>query len=308
MGKAVRTQYLDPERLTGSPPSQLWNKHLLTVDRSKELPKLQQNLAFWRRKKRIAITILLVLIVLVAGTVVGVVVAVSKKHHVDQSSPSGAPSSANASSPTGSTPFPTSSSSSAPGSISTGQPIPSTLATTFKSASWIWQGTQARINIPSGDWAFRKTLPTSASPAKLAAVLLAVNNSFILYHNGQLIAASSTTDGCEWEIATAIQVNLDPNSNVFAIQAHNSPPEDPDIPGGTAAGLLVTIQISYADGTTASISSDATWRVTQPVPDGFQSPLFDDTQWPSATILGTYGCSPWDDTVVTPLSLNVTTR
>ncbi|KAF8891027.1 hypothetical protein BD779DRAFT_223403 [Infundibulicybe gibba] len=300
MFETAKTQYSDPERSTVSSSTQIWNTHLLTVDRSKELPKLRQNLAFWRRNKRNVIIIIFILIALTAGAVVGVVVAVSKKHHVDQSSPSSAPPSAHSSSPVGSVSPPTSSSSSAPAPISTHQPLPPTLATTFRSATWIWQGAQARINIPSGDWAFRKTLPTSAAPATRAAVMLAVDNSFILYHNGRLIAASPNTDGPEWEFATAIQVNLDPNSNVFAIQAHNSPPSDADINGVTAAGLLASIQITYADNTTATVSSDATWRVTQPVPDGFQSPSFDDSQWPSATILGTYGCTPWDDTVMTP--------
>ncbi|KAF8891031.1 hypothetical protein BD779DRAFT_223526 [Infundibulicybe gibba] len=305
MVKTAKIQYPDPERLTGPSSSRIWNTHLLTVDRSKELPK---NPAFWREKKRTVITILLVLIVLVAGIIVGVVVAVSKIHHADKPPPSSALSPANSSSPTGSTPPSTSSSSSALGPISTRQPLPPTFATTFKSAAWIWQGAQARINIQSGDWAFRKTLPTSASPATQAAIMLVADNSFILYHNGQLIAASPDTNGPEWEFATAIQVDLDPDFNVFAIQAHNSPPEDPNIPGGTAAGLLVTIQISYADGTTASISSDSTWRVAQPVPNGFQSPSFNDTQWESATILGNYGCSPWEDTIVIPPGFNITTR
>ncbi|KAF8891024.1 hypothetical protein BD779DRAFT_1671144 [Infundibulicybe gibba] len=292
MDKTVKIRYSDPERLTESPPSQLWNKHLLTVDRSKELPKLRQNPAFWRGNKRIAIIILLVLVALVAGTIVGVVAAVSKKRHTDQPSSSA-----------GSIPPLTSSSSSTPGPISTGQSIPSTLATAFQSSSWIWLGATLAVE-PAGNWAFRKTLPTSTTPAKEAVVLLTVDNSFVLYHNGQSIASAIST---HWQSVTAVHVNLDPNSNVFAIQARNDP-SNTDASAGSYAGLLASIQISYADGNTTTISSDATWRVTHPVPDGFQSPSFDDAQWQSASMLVKFGSYPWSDQVVIPQGFNFIAR
>ncbi|KAF8891022.1 hypothetical protein BD779DRAFT_1469104 [Infundibulicybe gibba] len=153
--------------------------------------------------------------------------------------------------------------------IPTPQPIPATLAAAFRSSSWIWQDPQALMGVPSGNWAFRKTLPASTVPAKEAIVLL-------------------TKLDLGMENGEAVQIDLDPNSNVFAVQARNSRfGADPN--GNSSAGLLASIQISYADGTTTTISSDDTWRVTQPVPDGFQSPSFDDTQWQFAVTLVNYG-------------------
>ncbi|KAF8891033.1 hypothetical protein BD779DRAFT_1515893 [Infundibulicybe gibba] len=301
-----KTQYSDSERSIGS-SSQVWNTHLLTVDRSKELPKLRQNPAFWRRKRRNIIIIILVITALVAGIVAGVTIAVSKKHHTSQSLPSSAPSSANSSSSPISSVLPSispSSSSSAPGPIPSRQPVPATLAAAFQSSFWIWQGAQALTGVQSGDWAFRKTLPTSTAPAREAVALLTADNSFQLYHNDQLVAESSPLG---WEMATAVHVNLDPSSNVFAIQAHNFN-ADADPNGNSSAGLLASIQISYADGATAIISSDNTWRVTQPIPDGFQSPSFNDTQWQFATTLVKYGFGPWGTQVTIPLGYNITAR
>ncbi|KAF8891030.1 hypothetical protein BD779DRAFT_1469113 [Infundibulicybe gibba] len=56
-----------------------------------------------------------------------------------------------------------------------------------------------------------------------AVALLTVGNGFILYHNSQLIAANVNTGKFGWQNPTAVRVNLDPNSNVFAILAYNSP-------------------------------------------------------------------------------------
>ncbi|KAF8891020.1 hypothetical protein BD779DRAFT_1387952, partial [Infundibulicybe gibba] len=168
----------------------------------------------------------------------------------------------------------------------------------FQSSSWIWQDAQGPTGVPGGNWAFRKTLPISTAPAREAIALLTVDNGFQLYHNGQFIAENSTLG---WQMATAVHVSLDPNSNVFAIQAHNSPSRT-DSNANSAAGLLASIQILYTDGTTTTISSDATWRVTQPVPDGFQSPSFNDAQWQSAIVAAAYGSGPWGYIVIPPQS------
>ncbi|KAF8891023.1 hypothetical protein BD779DRAFT_1799341 [Infundibulicybe gibba] len=149
-----------------------------------------------------------------------------------------------------------------PSPSSASAPAQTTLTATFRSSSWIWLGAILAVE-PAGDWVFQKTLPISTAPAKEAAILLTVDDT-----NANL---------AKWQNATAVRGNLDPNSNAFAVQAHNSP-SDTDASAGSYAGLLASIQISYADGNTTTISSDATWRVTQPIPDGFQSPSFDDAQ------------------------------
>ncbi|KAF8891029.1 hypothetical protein BD779DRAFT_1784893 [Infundibulicybe gibba] len=281
MDRETYLPYSDPEKFTAS---------LALSDQGKELPRPCQNPAFWRGKKRIFITVTIVLAAFVAGIVIGVVVSTTRKHDPGQPPLPASSFSVESASPSTSAPAPISSFQPIPSP----QPVPTTLATAFKSSSWIWQGAQALIGVPSGDWAFRKTLPTSTAPAKEAIALLTVDDAFQLYHNGQLIAENSTLG---WQMATAVHINLDPNFNVFAIQAHNSPlSADPN--ENTPAGLLASIQISYADGSTTTISSDDTWRVIQPIPDEFESTSFDDTLWQSAAAMATYGSGPWGNIAI----------
>ncbi|KAF8891018.1 hypothetical protein BD779DRAFT_223256 [Infundibulicybe gibba] len=311
MGTEVHLQYTRPEKPVGSTSpssSQVWDKNLLAANRAKELPALESP-SFWRRKKVVAIGIGILIFVLVAALVVGLVVGLTgKKHHVDQASTtSGTAPLASSPIPTASTALaPSSSSSSAPTPIATQQPVPATLATAFQSSSWIWLGAQALTGVPAGDWAFRKTLPTSTAPAREAVALLTADNGFLLYHNGQLIAAdTNTVEG--WKLATAVHVDLDPSSNVFAIQARNFP-SDTDPNGNSSAGLLASVQITYADGSTAIMSTDASWHAAQPVPGGFQAASFDDSKWQSAAVLAKYGDGPWAAQVAIPQSYNITAR
>ncbi|KAF8891035.1 hypothetical protein BD779DRAFT_1799348 [Infundibulicybe gibba] len=283
-----------------------------------------------RRVKKPTIIVIAAVLGLLAliGAVVGVVVGVSPKTS-DTTNSSNAtsttilPHPASPHIPPPTITFPISSATSAPPLFSTSSlpstlstsstssvsPVPSasvpelppvrvtnSLAAAFASSSWIWMGIQALISAPAGDWAFRISLPTSTAPATTAVILLAVDDAFALYHNGQLIA-NSTILQLNWKLAMAFQVSLDPDSNVFAIHTQNFQ---------RYAGLLSSIQISYADGFTTIISSDSTWRVTQPVPDGFESPSFDDSQWAPATVLAEYGSLPWFSrvTLVNDLSLS----
>ncbi|KAF8891017.1 hypothetical protein BD779DRAFT_1784883 [Infundibulicybe gibba] len=187
----------------------------------------------------------ILIFVLVAGLVVGLVVGLAgRNRHVNQPSTTSGPTASSTAL------VPPSSSSSAPTPIATQQPVPATLTAAFQSSSWIWQSAQALTGVPAGDWAFRKTLPTSTAPAREAVALLTADNGFLLYHNGQLIAAdTNTVEG--WKLATAVHINLDPSSNVFAIQASNLP-SNIDTKAGSPAGLLASVQITYADGSTPS--------------------------------------------------------
>ncbi|KAF8874980.1 hypothetical protein BD779DRAFT_1678465 [Infundibulicybe gibba] len=290
MAKTAKTpEYSDPERLMPTIPSssRIRNIHLLTVDRSKELPELRQNPAFWRRKKHIII-IVLVVIALVGGVTVGVAVG-TRPHRTQDVTTASSISSATSSSPTSSV-SPTSPVPLAP----SGSPplrVPTALKTEFLNSSWIWMGSQALTGIPAGDWAFRVSLPTSSAPATKAIILLTVDDYFVLYHNGQLVA-NSTSQNLYWRLATAFPINLDPGSNVLAIRARNAVQ--------SIAGLLSSIQISYADGSITTIPSDSAWRVTQPVPDGFESLSFDDSQWAPATVLVKFGSEPWSNQVELP--------
>ncbi|KAJ7731773.1 hypothetical protein B0H16DRAFT_1427336 [Mycena metata] len=51
--------------------------------------------------------------------------------------------------------------------------------------------------------------------------------------------------------------------------------------------------VTYQDDTTDVIVTDSSWLVDDSVPVDFAQLSFDDSQWPSATVLGAYGTGPW---------------
>lgn len=181
-----------------------------------------------------------------------------------------------------------------------GKPSPSTLVSTFNAASWIWTKETEFPNAPPGDRAFRKTYATpSGKVATSAEVLITADDLFDLYLNGQLVgSASNATDS--WKSAEIFNVNLSSDSNLFAVRGTNRPA----VGGGDGpAGLIAAIQITFVDGTSSFISTDSTWLATNTVPDNFQSPSFNDSQWAAATIEATYGSGVWGSQVVLPFSL-----
>ncbi|KAJ6452264.1 hypothetical protein C8R45DRAFT_1123938, partial [Mycena sanguinolenta] len=54
----------------------------------------------------------------------------------------------------------------------------------------------------------------------------------------------------------------------------------------------------YSDGTKDTLVTDSSWRVKSGIPLGFEKPSFDDTTWPVATVVGSYGVGVWDTVLV----------
>ncbi|KAF9530982.1 bacterial alpha-L-rhamnosidase-domain-containing protein [Crepidotus variabilis] len=160
---------------------------------------------------------------------------------------------------------------------------------TFDGATWIWTSdTQTNPpNAPAGPRAFRKTFVTpTGKKAVSATVLLTADDAFTLYANGASVGSSPATVDT-WKSGQIFTINtLNSNSNLFAIGASNT---------GDAAGVLATIQITFDDGTNSTIHSDSSWRSNINIPSGFELPSTDDTTsgWANATVIGTYGISPW---------------
>ncbi|KAF8868979.1 hypothetical protein BD779DRAFT_1480521 [Infundibulicybe gibba] len=266
------------------PPHHIINVDLLAIDRNKALPTFQEPRSVWRAN-RLIIVIIAIALIATASIVAGVVVGLKpKKGTANLASNGASPALSSSSTPSSTSQTP----------VASSLPIPDNLQLSFKSSSWIWLDQNGLSGVPGGDYAFRKTLPNSATPPTEVIALLAVDNSFSLYHNGQLVSA-----GAGWTQSTAAYIRLDPNSNVFAIQVRNYA----DINGTTQAGLLASFQIKYTDGSTSTLSADNTWRVTYPAPSGFQFPTFDDSRWISAMVLGQYGIQPWGSSTGFPSSV-----
>lgn len=115
------------------------------------------------------------------------------------------------------------------------------------------------------------------------------DNIYELYVNGRQAVRTRTG----WREAEGVAVNLEPagtgRPNVFAIIASNTDVEDNPFPN--AAGLLVTIQIAYDDGSISIIHSSPDWRVSKDITLGWETQSLDDSGigWAPAAVVGIYG-------------------
>ncbi|KAF7305159.1 hypothetical protein MKEN_01231100 [Mycena kentingensis (nom. inval.)] len=152
----------------------------------------------------------------------------------------------------------------------------------FVQSSWIWTN---EVKTPGGDApigarAFRKsfTPPLGKNPV-MANIILTVDNGFTLYVNGGQVGT-----GADFRFAERFCVALRPCLNVISVTGTNA--------GGPAA-LLAAIEVVYDDGTTTPLVSDATWRYSLTVPNGYPSLSFDDNAWPLAIPQGKMPMGPW---------------
>ncbi|GLB44347.1 putative bacterial alpha-L-rhamnosidase C-terminal domain [Lyophyllum shimeji] len=184
------------------------------------------------------------------------------------------------------------------GKPATGLVIPDALASSFRSASWIWTSETGAPNAPAGDRAFRKTFisPSGKTPTS-ALILMSVDDQFSLYVNGNLVGSSPTTADI-WKTSQRFSVALNAGSNLFAVRATNLP--DVSTGGDNPAGLLAAIQITFSDGTTTIFSTDSSWRSIRSIPADFQSPSLDDSNWTSSVVIAQYGSGPWGTGVALP--------
>ncbi|CAK5278378.1 unnamed protein product [Mycena citricolor] len=153
----------------------------------------------------------------------------------------------------------------------------------FSASQWIWTTDVSGGVAPVGSRAFRKDFVAPAGKTPLEAdIIITADNSFSLYVNNDLVGSSG-----DFRYAARFCVPLYDCLNVFAVTATN---------GATVpnpAGLLVAIQITYSDGTTSQLVSDATWRGAITFPSNYQSLSLDDNPWRPVLVEAGYGAAPW---------------
>ncbi|KAK2463020.1 hypothetical protein APHAL10511_004675 [Amanita phalloides] len=115
--------------------------------------------------------------------------------------------------------------------------------------------------------------PLPGKTAATAEILIAADNNYTLWVNGECIGVGNNR-----EQSQGYCVTLKPGCNLFAVEVENRASTSP-------AALIAAIQITYTDKTTETIKTDCTWRVNDATP-GFQAPKYDDLTWPYAIILG----------------------
>lgn len=168
----------------------------------------------------------------------------------------------------------------------------------FASSTWIWAAEASSYtppDAPAGDRAFRMARGSpSGLSAAWASVLMTADNNFALYVNGQAVGVgiNSTSLGEGWQTATRFDgIALSPSSNLFSILATNLAGSGAG--GSSSAGLLVTVQILYSDGSTELLRSSNELWLASTHDDNFAQGTVDSSLWSKAIGVGAYPTSPW---------------
>ena len=159
----------------------------------------------------------------------------------------------------------------------------------FNGCQWLWfpEGNPA-LDAPVAQRFCRRTfvLPEGKAIAR-ARLRLAVDDWFAASLNGESLGT-----GDRWQEGRQfndLAHRLKPGTNVLAIVAENKPANVTANP----AGLLASLEIRWADGTSLQLASDATWRWSRTADAGWDTPSFDDRGWTNGLVIGRYGDGPW---------------
>jgi len=170
----------------------------------------------------------------------------------------------------------------------------------FEWGEWIWypEGDPA-ASAPAETRYFRRTFKLPDKKIKRSFLRLAVDNKLEVHINGQR-RGHWPHEYCQtgWKPFREMrgvhhrfgQPLLRPGKNVIAIVAENvkGPEKNP-------AGLLVNLEVEYADGKRDVIVGDAKWRCERNEASGWREVNFNDKAWAAAKTLGPQGRAPWGE-------------
>lgn len=163
-----------------------------------------------------------------------------------------------------------------------GAAVVSSLAGAAPAPEWIWHDNGGAAPAEREVRYFRKVFPVEAGVAR-AVLTVACDNAANVFLNGQPVANNRS-----WEQPTRATVTdkIRTGENVLAVRARND---------GSAAGLIVRLDLTWQGGRTQSIVSDATWLSAATEQEGWQQPDFAAANWTRARSLGKLGVAPWGD-------------
>jgi alpha-L-rhamnosidase len=166
---------------------------------------------------------------------------------------------------------------------------PPILPVTTSGLQWIWYPeTTAATNAARY---FRKTFVVPANLGVAGAqMLLTADDQFTLYVNGTFVGS-----GINWKQFSLFSLNslVQPGTNTIAIAGSNILYQ---------AGLTGRLDYRGSDGSTNTVFIDGTWLTSSNPAANWEQPGFDDSSWVNASVLGSYGISPWNTTAALPLT------
>ncbi|MEM7373936.1 MAG: DUF1549 domain-containing protein [Bacteroidota bacterium] len=155
-------------------------------------------------------------------------------------------------------------------------------------AEWIWHReieVDRDILPKPGKRYFRHRFQLPATAVNQAEVLITANHSFVLWINGERIGS-----GNNWKrpMTWDISQHLQPNGNVIAVEGEN----EGVIPN--PAGLLVSLNLHFANGKHMMVSSSRKWKTHADTPDASWTSLaYDDSAWEKAKRFGGWYNKDW---------------
>ncbi len=121
-----------------------------------------------------------------------------------------------------------------------------------------------------------------------AQIELTADNDFVLYVGGEELGrGSGDYEGWRRTATLDLTPRLRPGANRLAVVATNFDPSP------NPAGLIGRYELTYADGSTTTGCIDGSWRASDRAPEGWTAAGFDDSAWPLAKEVATYGGGAW---------------
>ena len=157
-------------------------------------------------------------------------------------------------------------------------------------AQWIWfrEKEVDRDVLPKPGtryFRYRFDLDRRRDAMREAQALIAVDQAFVLYVNGERVA-----EGDDWRVVQRLDLaeRLRDGSNVLAVEGEN---------GGrlpNPAGLLFSLRLTFADSSRQMVFSNTDWKtIDQPPEAGWTEHGYDDSAWQPARSYGRFNRSYW---------------
>jgi alpha-L-rhamnosidase len=162
----------------------------------------------------------------------------------------------------------------------------SSAAPDLTGASWIWfpEGDPA-AGVPPSTRFFRRTLDLAAAPAR-ATLVVTGDDTVDVWVNGTQVSTSPRVFE-SWKSATVVDLTgrLTAGANTIALRGENTTQ--------SPAGLIGKLTVQGGQ----TVVTDAGWKASQSGPAGWEQTGFNDSAWPAARALATYGSGPWASNV-----------
>ena len=162
----------------------------------------------------------------------------------------------------------------------------------FEGCAWIWfpEGNPAEDAPASRRFFTRTFVVPDGRVVRSAKLRITVDDQFAAWLNRQEVGRSNAGEET-WRRAKQfddVARHIRPGTNVLAIEAENMPAA-----GANPAGLLVVLEVQFADGEPLRIVSDHDWTAVKAEVAGWDAPGVYDATSEKAMVVMPYGQGPW---------------